>query len=363
MKLALISVTNGGALLSNHLATLLRDANNQVDLFAKHGRNPFDATTYEVLSTLIADIFPRYEGLIFIMATGIVVRVIAPYIQDKRIDPAIVVMDEKGQYAISLLSGHMGGANELARFIGQSIGAQPVITTATDVSNKPAVDVLAVKLHLSIQPFTQLKHMNARIVNGEQVIFFIDKAVPNQEFYAKTAEKSGIVLQDMDQMPTAMYDAAVLITEQVLHCNKPHLYLRSMALAVGIGCRRGATSTDILKAVTAACYTIGYNILSIAVIGSTVVKQDEVGLLAVIKQLAVPSKFYINEELQQCIDTYQLEVSSFVQKQIGVGNICAAAAILAGQTNKLLLPKTKYKNVTVAIAPVKSQWLESGQVV
>jgi len=358
MKLAVISVTNNGAILSNRLAERLREQGHQVNIFAKYGRNPLDAAAYELLSTLIADIFPCYAGFIFIMATGIVVRVIAPYIQDKRIDPAIVVMDESGQYVISLLSGHLGGANELAELIGERIGALPVITTATDVNNKPAVDVLAVKLYRSIQPFAQLKHMNARIVNGEQVLFFIDKTLPNQEFYFQIAEKQGIVLHDLAKLSASDYDGAVLITDQEIAVEKPHLYLRSMALAVGIGCRRGTTSTEILAAVTAACQTIGYHIKHIAIIGSTVVKQDEAGLLAVIQQLAVPSRFYINQELQECIDQYQLEVSSFVQKQIGVGNICAAAAILAGQTNKLLLPKTKYKNVTVAIAPVKLQSLE-----
>ncbi|MBC8014679.1 MAG: cobalt-precorrin 5A hydrolase [Sporomusaceae bacterium] len=355
MKLAVISVTNSGALLGNRLADQLRALNHNVQVFAKSGRNPLNAASYELLSKLIADTFPHYEGLIFIMATGIVVRVIAPYVQDKRIDPAVVVMDENGKYAISLLSGHIGGANELAELIALTIGAEPVITTATDVGKKPAVDVLAVKLGRSIQPFAELKHMNARIANGDQVRFFIDKALPNQEFYTRTAEKLGVLLEDINQAATAQYDAAVLITDQLLPFNRPHLYVRSIALAVGIGCRRGTSSADILAAVTEACYTIGYTMNHIAVIGSTIVKQDEAGLLAVIQQLAVPSQFFINEELQECIDKYQLDVSSFVQKQIGVGNVCAAAAILAGQTNKLLLPKTKYKNVTVAIALVKSQ--------
>ena len=355
MKLAVISVTNKGALLGNSLADQLRSLNHNVQIFAKSGRNPLNATPYEVLSKLIADIFPHYEGLIFIMATGIVVRVIAPYVQDKRIDPAVVVMDENGKYAISLLSGHIGGANELAELIAVTIGAEPVITTATDVGKKPAVDVLAVKLGRSIQPFAELKHMNARIANNDQVRFFIDKTLPNQEYFAQKAEKLGILLEEIDQLTTAKYDAAVLITDQLLPLHKPHLYLRSMALAVGIGCRRNTSRDDILAAVTEACRTIGHSISSIAIIGSTILKQDELGLLAVIQQLAVPSQFFINEELQECIDKYQLDVSSFVQKQIGVGNVCAAAAILAGQTNKLLLPKTKYKNVTVAIAPVKSQ--------
>jgi len=358
MKLAVISVTNKGALLGKRLADKLSVLNNSVQVYAKNGRNPLGAIPYDLLSKLMSDISPHYEGLIFIMATGIVVRVIAPYIQDKRIDPGIVVMDENGKYAISLLSGHIGGANELAELIGLTIGAEPVITTATDVGGKPAADVLAVKLNRRIQPFAELKHMNARIVNGEQVRFFIDKTLPNQEFYTQTAEKLGVLLEDINQIATAQYDAAVLITDQLFLLHKPHLYLRSIGLAIGIGCRRGTSSADLLMAVTEACHIIGHNVSSIAIIGSTIVKQDEVGLLDLIQQLAVPSHFFLNEQLQECIDEYQLDVSSFVQKQIGVGNVCAAAAILAGKTNKLLLPKTKYKGVTVAIAPVKSQSLE-----
>jgi len=150
----------------------------------------------------------------------------------------------------------------------------------------------------------------------------------------------------------------VLITDQTMALEKLHLYLRPLELAVGIGCRRGTTSEEIMTALRDACYQIGASTKEIRIIGSTVVKQDEVGLLAVIEDLAVPSVFFNNEELQQCIDDNELEVSSFVKKQIGVGNVCAAAAILAGKRSKLLLPKTKYKNVTLAIAPVKLQSLE-----
>lgn len=153
MKCAIISVTNHGAVLGNKLSDSLVALNHKVTVFAKKGRNPLQAVSYDSLSALTSEIFAHYEGLIFIMATGIVVRVIAPFVKDKRIDPAVVVMDEQGTFAISLLAGHIGGANELVTLIGHTMGARPVITTATDVSGKPAVDVLAVKLNRNIELF------------------------------------------------------------------------------------------------------------------------------------------------------------------------------------------------------------------
>lgn len=353
MTLAIISVTHQGALLGNALAQKLAVLGKKANVFAKIGRNPLEDTPYESLSKLIFDIFSKYDGFLFIMATGIVVRVIAPYICSKRIDPAIVVMGDNGKHVISLLSGHIGGANELTHLIAELINAEPIITTATDLANKPAADLLAIKLNLIIEPFMQLKTINAAIVNDDNVKFFIDKTLSNQVLYYQEATKQRINLVDLTLLNTEDYDAAVIITDQIMPISSNQLYLRPATLAVGIGCRRDTSSTDILAAVTDACKLIGRSINSIAVIGSSIVKQDEKGLLAVIQQLNVPSMFFVNEQLQDCIEEYHLDVSNFVKKQIGVGNVCAAAAILAGQSNKLLLPKTKYKNVTVAIAPVK----------
>jgi cobalt-precorrin 5A hydrolase len=352
MKLAIIAITNNGAILAQRLANVL---DTQSDIFVKAGRNPLGVgQVYQSLSSLVADIFGQYDGLVFIMATGIVVRVIAPYIQDKRVDPAVVVMDDAGEYAISLLSGHIGGANELTEVISDAIGAKPVITTATDVAHKPAPDVLAVKLDLEIEPFNQLKHINAAIANGDKVVYFLDHLLYNQARYRKIAAAMQIKLYDMaDLSAIENYDAAVLITNRVMPVAKPHLFLRPVPLAVGIGCRRGASSAEILAALHGACKKIGRNMDSIMAIGSTVVKQDEIGLLAAAEQLAVPLEFFTNEQLEQCIVNNELEISSFVREQIGVGNVCEAAALLVGRTNKLVVPKTKYKQVTVAIAVVK----------
>ncbi|HWR43303.1 cobalt-precorrin 5A hydrolase [Sporomusa sp.] len=357
MKLAVISVTNKGAELAASTAPRLGP---DVDIYVKTGRNPIHSPhTYDCLSDLVREIFSLYDGLIFIMATGIVVRVIAPYVRDKRLDPAVVVMDDGGNFAVSLLSGHIGGANDLTRLISTAAGATAVITTATDVANLPAADVLAVKLDLAIEPFCALKMINSAIVNGDRVDFFIDKALAGYEHYMCLAAKQGISLADIDELACQdRYDAAVIITDRELNIDKPHLYLRPGSLAIGLGCRRGATSGEILAAINQACREVGRSFKSVAVIGSTVVKEDEIGLLAAAQQLEVPIEFFTNEQLARCIEQYKLSLSDFVNEKIGVGNVCEPAAILTGQSSNLLLTKTKYPKVTVAIAPVKYRWWE-----
>jgi cobalt-precorrin 5A hydrolase len=144
---------------------------------------------------------------------------------------------------------------------------------------------------------------------------------------------------------------------------KLHVYLRPATLAVGVGCRKGTTSAEIFAALHDACRKVGRSCKSIAVIGSTVAKQEEIGLLAAVQQLEIPVEFYSNSQLEEAITVFQLKKSKFVEEEIGVGNVCEPAALLGGRQNNLLLPKTKYPKVAVAIAEVKYRWWESDQAV
>ncbi len=353
MKTAIISVTDNGARLAARTAAGLA---GPVDLYAKVGREgETDAHIYENLRDLIAAIYAKYNGLVFIMAAGIVVRIIAPHIRDKRFDPAVVVMDEAGGHAISLLSGHIGGANDLARAVAAAAGATPVITTATDVANKPSPDVLAARMRLEIEPFNQLKNVNAAIVAGQKVVFFVDHSLPQHEYYIDRAAEEGVMLvTSADLVHADRYDAAVVISDKELYMVKPHIFLRPATLVVGIGCRRGVTSAALFTAVADACRKIGRSVKSVAAIGTSVVKEDEIGLLAMVDQMNVPLATYNNEELQKCIDAHRLGTVEFVEDKIGVGNVCEAAALLAAGADTLLLAKTVYDNITVAIAEAKS---------
>lgn len=334
MSLAILSITEGGALLAKRLAELLE---GEIDVFAKAGYNPIGVFEYEHLGQLVARLFHQYDGLIFIMSVGMVVRIIAPHVRDKRYDPAVVAIDETSSYAISLLSGYLGGANSLTKRIGEAIGAQSIITTMADVQHKPAIDLLSVKLNAVIEPFEQLSSLNVAIANGERVKFFIDSSLTRCDTYMSASEEMDIKLHDMNELANAnAYDAAVVITDKELYMVKPHVFLRPTTLVIGLDCKHGATSADILAAVSETCKKVGRSMKSIAIISTCIANEEEIGILATSQQLEVPVRFFA---------------------VAGSNDTCEAAAISAAKTDKIL-GKSRFANVAVAIAEAQTYWWE-----
>ena len=256
------------------------------------------------MSALVEEIFGRFDGLIFICAAGIVVRMIAPHIVDKLSDPAIVVIDERGQNVISLLSGHVGRANELTAKIAQAIDANPVITTATDVEGKLSVDAIASRFGLIPEPKEAIKVINSAILRGEEIF---------------------------------------------VTAGNVRLNLIPQNLIAGIGCRRGTSSVKIFAALQKACAMIHQPIERVKLLASAEAKNDEPGLLSLAEVMGLEIKFFSNEQLQQKIDEYKLAESKFVTRSIGVGNVCEASALCCVEGARFALPKTTFKGVTVAL--------------
>lgn len=369
LRTAIISVTTHGAKLGQQLRAYFTraEALGQVDIacFEKEGRTSGEAaTTFTAMKPHMEMWFTTYDRLLFIMATGIVVRMIAPYIKHKSEDPAIVVMDEQGKFAISLLSGHLGGANEWTAEIADVVGATPVITTATDVNGIPAPDVLARKLRCQVEDFTTLKEVNAALVAGETVSYYIDDTLYFLHHYEAVAKAQGIELirfnphtvtgksllqQGGDETPR------VVITDLILPTGPRTLVLRPPTMVVGIGCRRDTPKELILQAVSESLANVERSPKSVASAASVIVKADEVGLLAAVKELQWPIHFFTQEEMAPFIEHSQLEESNFVKETIGVGNVCETTALLQAKSQTLLQKKTVYPRTTVAIAQVQSK--------
>lgn len=315
--------------------------------------------TFSRIVAATADVFSRYDALVFLMATGIVVRSIAPLIRSKLADPAVVVMDEKAKHVISLLSGHVGGANALTRQLAAALGSDPVITTATDVEGKVAPDAIAGRLGLVPEPHGAILAVNRAVLEGAQLRFIIDDALPLADFYQEQLAAlgyevffrgEGILPKEGETRPIVEVVITRTPANFPAHQKRGGLFLRPERLIAGVGCRRGTPWEAIRAALRDACGRIGVPEGGISCLASTVVKRDEIGLLTIADVYGIPIHFFENEALAAVIKSYGLRESEFVKKTIGIGNVAESAALAeAGQRGRIALGKTKYEKVTVAL--------------
>lgn len=304
------------------------------------------------LAPLVAEIFGQHEALVFVMATGIVVRMIAPYIVDKRYDPAIVVIDVTGRFAVSLCSGHLGGANQLARELGSALGAVPVVTTGTDVNETLAPDMLAKELGAEIENWDALKTVSAALVDGERVGVYADPCVPLPDLSRFATKNVWRVGSPMEL--EAGFRAGVVVshaTNQPLPQSVPIVVIRPKTLVVGIGCDRGTTVEEIETGVAQVFTDRGLARASVRNFATYVLKKDEEGLLEFVRRHHLPLEWYEAPEINRVADLIP-NPSSVVYKFIGVVGVAEPAALLSANAQRLLVEKVKCGRLTLAVAEI-----------
>lgn len=350
MRIAIIAITRNGA----RLGTQLREGLGSGELYvlqkfagqAGKGAVPFAGD----LKGLVADLWPEFDGFVFIMATGIVVRVAAPHLVAKDVDPAVVVMDDAGKFAISLLAGHLGGANELACRCAYVAGAREVITTATDANNLPSFDMLAKEEGWAIDDLCRVKTLNALILEGAEI------AVVDPTDRVRTAFHGSARLTFHDTFVEALQSGArgfVFVTNRRLPPQAQAdtlLVLRPRNLVLGIGCNSGTHAREIGEVVSAQMKRLFLSLKSVACIGSAVAKRDEAGLLAFAGEHDLPIRFFESGELNGV--TVPSPPSAHALDAIGANGVAEPAAVLASDGGRLLLSKIKSGNVTLAIAEI-----------
>ncbi|MBI3398951.1 MAG: cobalt-precorrin 5A hydrolase [Deltaproteobacteria bacterium] len=342
MNLAIFALTKNGIQLARNFSQRI-----DVDLFT----NPKNFKKH------VRYAFKKYDGLIFIMATGIVVRTIAPLLKNKAEDPAVVVLDEKGKYVISLLSGHLGGANNLAKDIAKIIGAKPVITTATDVNNLPCIEDIAERFNLAIEDFKKIKIVNSAIVNGRPVAFVVDDAKRLKAIKKEAGSRewgAGFKFyKSIFQIKHNKTDVFVIIANNILP-HTPHptsrILLRPKDLAVGIGCDRGVALKEVESAYFSVLKKWDVSPLSVRNLASIDVKKNETGLLKFAGKYNLPISFYSKDELADM--PLPSGFSKFVMGKVGVGGVCEPAALKSAGTRKIWIKKQKLGRVTIAAAKV-----------
>jgi cobalt-precorrin 5A hydrolase len=298
--------------------------------------------------------YAKLDAIVAVMATGITIRAVAPFLESKLTDPAVIGVDAQGKFVISLLSGHYGGANDLTRIIAKGTGATPVITTASDSMGKQSVDELAKMLHLTIENPESLAAVNSAIVNGDSVVLVLtgDVRIPTEVvngFEVKKAETGEKAVEIVN-----CYDAGAIVTHEPLsidHFGKPFTILKARSIIVGLGCRKESSCEDIVEAVNSALKAVNLPAGRIDRFASVDIKRDSAAMLAAAKLFGAPLDFLSVEALRSLSHPDLSPDSKLVQEKIGVGGVCERAAlIIAGKHSKLILKKVKLNGTTVAVA-------------
>lgn len=325
-KIELIAFTETGLKLGRLLADKLEEAGRAAGLTECFGKGHIS------LKVWTENAFREAEGLVFIGAAGIAVRAIAPFVCSKAGDPAVVVLDEKAGYCVSLLSGHLGGANDLARLAAACTGAVPVITTATDVNGLWAADTWAVHHNCRVLNPERIKSVSSRILSGETVFM-------RSQFPVAGKLPGGVEL-------TQEEDCDILLSVGKSAAGNP-LRLVPVIAAAGVGCRRGVSADEIERAWELLFHSGDLCPEAVKKVCSIDLKREEPGLVEFCMRKGLPFETFPSWELAAVPGTYT--ASSFVKEITGVENVCERSAVL-GSGGNLLIRKTVCGGVTVAAA-------------
>ena len=290
--------------------------------------------------------FQSLDVLVFIGAMGIIVRDMAPFLKSKLTDPAVVVLDEKGQFVISVLSGHIGGANELTRKLAAYLQAVPVVTTSSDVNKKIAIDMFAKNNDLYMTSMENAKLCAAEIVSGGKVCFECQGKV-----YGKLPDELSASLEQGS--------FKVIVSPWLQKTPKTILHLVPKAFVIGIGCKKGTSEEIIAERILEELKRLQIHHKSIKAMASIDLKKNEAGLLEYAKKRGLPLRFYSADELNALTGSFT--PSEFVSSITGVDNVCERSAFMLAKEEgvndfeeNMILKKSAKDGVTLAI--MKIDW-------
>lgn len=340
MKIKLLCFTARGASLCARLCALLKSGGDDAEGYIKNKEAGGFAGLEKVETDLYGFTKAAFEdgdAVIFVGAVGIAVRAAAPFIKSKAVDPAVVAVDETARYAVPILSGHLGGANALARRVANLIGAEAVVTTATDLNRKFAADVFARENGCAVPAPGEIKYISSAVLEGKTVGFLsdfpVDGGLPGGVASAESGESGVFVSLDTARKP-------------FLHT----LHLVPRCVTVGVGCKKGVAEEVLERRYLEALARNGIPACAVAKIATIDIKLKENALAALCKKYRLELAGFTAEELAAVGGKFT--DSEFVQRTTGVGNVCERAAVKAG--GSLIINKDAGDGVTIAAA--RSDW-------
>ena len=332
MKVKAIAFSTQGCRTLQRLEGMFDD----IELFSKTRADSLGIQTVKNLDDWTKESFASCDALIFVGAMGICVRHIAPYLKSKDVDPAVIDIDEMGRFTIPVSSGHIGGGNELALKIADYLDSTPVITTATDLHGLFAVDVFAVKNHLSIQRLVLAKEASSRILHGDFLGFVSRNGYEGEPPKGLTPAEGGefgiCISIDSEDKP---FEKTLLLVPQ--------------DISLGIGCRKDTDPEKLSQFVKETLWKEGIYKLRVGAISSIDIKSKEEAILELGAEYKVRPQFYTTDQLMSLQGEFSK--SEFVKSVTSVDCVCERSAVYGG--GELILKKTAKDGMTIAIAKKK----------
>lgn len=347
---AVVAITKHGIDISRKIKAKMPEV--EIYVPAKHSDGGADITWFLDQSTqVVGSLFKTHDALVCVFSLGAVIRMVAPHLVDKKSDPAVVVIDDRANHVISALSGHLGGANALARLLANILGATPVITTAADVNETIAVDLVGREYGWTIENFENVTKTSALMVNEERIAVFQDAG--EKEWWHAPLPKNVTLVDSLDKVMSPEFKAGLVITDRAVpaEIKAKSVVYRPKTLVVGVGLHFDTDSSTIESGVTSVLLQNGLAPASIRNIAS-------VNRGARVKGLdEFAGKYGLAVEIFEKTDLAKVEVpnpSEAVQKFEGTASVSEAASLLSSK-GELIVQKVKFPpNLTVAVCRVRS---------
>ena len=344
-KVSVLAITKNGIIIGEKLKELFPNW----DVFApeKLSNKNSEITWYsEATTNKIIELFKNSNALICLFSLGAVIRLIAPHLKDKKTDPAVIVIDDKTNFVISVLSGHIGGANELTQQIAEKLNALPVITTAADVNKTIAVDLVGKEFGWKIDDETTVTKISAHMVNEEPIGVY--QQTGNKEWY-KQLPKNVKIYDSLDELKKSNSKAHLIISDKIIEedLSQESVIYRPESLVIGIGLHWDTTKDTIKEGIEFCLDKFNLSSKSIAKLVSIKKPEDVKGLIELGKEMKIPVEYVDREELAEIITP---NPSNTVKAYEGTASVSEAAAIKVSK-GELIVEKQKFPpNLTVAIA-------------
>lgn len=354
-KIAIIAITKHGSALAEKLHLALEKSELFISEKFKKEDIPGKVHFFNTpIKNLTEHIFSEYDALIYIVSLGAVVRTIAPFLKDKHTDPAVLVIDDKANFVISVLSGHVGGANGLTEEVAGILNATPVITTASDVGKTIPVDILGREFGWTTELDENITRVSAAVVNEEPVGIYQDAGEKDWWKRDTPLPKNVRLFKSIDELADSGCKAALIITDCILGDEYKDLLHKSViyrpkSLAVGMGCDRGVKQEDLDHLLKKTFEDHNLSLKSIRNVSTVDLKNREAGLLAFCERRGLELICYTREELGKLKDILPTP-SEMVMKYLKIPGVSEPAAMLTAKTDKLVVTKVKGNMSTLAVA-------------